>query len=269
MTSDPRTPRPPSRTDAAADAVIDQIVACVRDLLGSDLVGAYLFGSAVFGGLRPRSDIDVLAVAGRPTTRDEKRQLVDRLLHVSMRPRPVELTIVVQDEVQPWRYPPRMDFQYGDWWRSEFERGNLEPWPSPTNPDLASLITMALLADRSLCGPPPTQVLDAVPRADFERAITHGVAPLLQDVDTDTRNVILTLARIWCSLATGVILSKDAAADWALPRLPDTHREVLEHARAIYVGDREEDWDDIRGLIRPHVDHVVAEIARCTPVSPG
>jgi len=58
----------------------------------------------------------------------------------------------------------------------------------------------------------------------------------------------------------GVIRSKDAAADWALPRLPLEHRPVLEHARAIYLCDAAEEWSDLMPLVRPPVDHVLGEI---------
>ncbi len=69
-----------------------------------------------------------------------------------------------------------------------------------------------------------------------------------------------TLARIWTTLATGVIRSKDAAADWALLRLPAEHRPVLEHARAIYLGDAADEWSDLAPRVRPHVDRVLGEI---------
>jgi hypothetical protein len=49
----------------------------------------------------------------------------------------------------------------------------------------------------------------------------------------NTRNVVLTLPRIWSAVATDNVLSKDSAAAWALPRLPEEHRPVLERARAI------------------------------------
>jgi predicted nucleotidyltransferase len=239
----------------------------VRDVLGPDVVAAYLFGSAVQGGLRPRSDLDVLAVAIRRTTRAEKQRLVDRLLEISGRQMPqgqwrrVELTIVVQPEVRPWRFPPRMDFQYGDWLRAEFERGDVSPWPA-RNPDVASLITMVLLADTPVFGPPPAEALDPVPHRDLVRAIVGGIGSLLGDLDEDTRNVILTLARIWSTVATGAVRSKDAAADWALDRLPVEHRPVLARARAIYLGDEEERWDDLRPGVRAYASHVVAEIGR-------
>ena len=250
-------------------AQIDKIVGLVRDVLGHDAVGAYLHGSAVLGGLRPHSDIDVLVVSRRATTPEEKRVLIDRLLLLSGRGDPsgrsrsIELTIVIESEIRPWHFPPRWDFQYGDWLRPEFERGNLTPWTTP-NPDLAPLITMVLLGDRSLFGPPPAQVFDPVPQGDVIRAIVGGIPELLGDLDSDTGNVVLTFARIWSTVATGAIRSKDSAADWALARLPDEHRPVLARARAIYLGDEEERWDDLLTRVRPHVEYVAREIARLT-----
>jgi streptomycin 3"-adenylyltransferase len=85
---------------------------------------------------------------------------------------------------------------------------------------------------------------------------------LQADIHSDTRNVILTLARIWSTVSTGIIRSKEAAADWALDRLPETHRPVLARARAIYLGDSPELWVDLSDDIPPHVDFVTAQIRR-------
>jgi predicted nucleotidyltransferase len=241
------------------------VVAAVREVLGEGAIGAYLHGSSVVGGLRPGSDIDIVVVTRRPTTPLEKRALITRLLPISGRgdptgrSRPVEVTIVVQSDVRPWQYPPRLDLQYGDWWREEFERGELTPWQSP-NPDLALVLEMVLQANHPLFGPPPADALDPVPPADFRRALIDVIPALLDDIDGDEANVVLTFARIWTTLATGVIRSKDAAADWALPRLPGGHQAVIEHARAIYLGNDAEDWTDLRARVRPCVDHVLGEI---------
>jgi hypothetical protein len=124
--------------------------------------------------------------------------------------------------------------------RSEFESGNVEPWPTTVNPDLATLITMVMLANLPLVGPPPAEIFDPVPNDDLLRAMVGDIDTLRGSIESDTRNVILTLARIWSTVATGVIRSKDAAADWTLERLPDTHRPVLARARAIYIGDEAE-----------------------------
>jgi streptomycin 3"-adenylyltransferase len=237
---------------------VDRVLRVVRDVLGPDAVGAYLFGSAVLGGLRPRSDLDLLVVSSRATTREEKQRLVDRLLAISGRSTPrgrwrnVELTIVVEPEIKPWRYPPSFDFQYGGWLRREVESGNVEPWPTRTNPDLALLMTMVLLGNRPVLGPPPADLFDPVPHDDLINAMVGGIDSLLANLDGDTRNVILTLARIWSTVATGEIRSKDGAAEWALARLPEEQRAVLARAGAIYLGDEEERWDDLRQRVRAY-----------------
>ena len=68
---------------------------------------------------------------------------------------------MVTSDVRPWRYPPRMDFQYGDWMRAEFEAGDLEPWPSAVNPDLALLVTMVLQSDAVVFGHSHMPLLEA------------------------------------------------------------------------------------------------------------
>jgi predicted nucleotidyltransferase len=248
---------------------IEQLSGAVRSLLQEELVGAYLHGSAVLGGLQPHSDIDLLVVAKRRTSRDEKRALVDLLLESSRSieaggpPRPIELDIVVASEIRPWRYPPTFDFHFDELLRTEFESGELEPWPTRTNADLASVVTMVLVGDRPLFGPPAHEIFDPVPRADYVHAILRDTRTVDQYLDWDTRNVVLTLARIWTAVATDEVLSKDSAASWALPRLPEEHRRVLERAQAVYRGDAEEEsWDAALPEVRAYAAYLVSVIER-------
>jgi predicted nucleotidyltransferase len=243
----------------------EDVLRLVHRLFGTDVVGVYAHGSAVLGGLRPSSDLDVFVVLRRRTTERERRALVQGLLEVSGTgvragsARPVELTVVAQGDVRPWRYPPRGEFLYGEWLRKEFERG-VVPEPAPI-PDLAPLITMVLLGNAAWSGPPPAEVLAPVPHADLRRAIVAGVPELLADLESDTRNVLLTLARIRTTLETGTITSKDAAAAWVLDRLPARHRPVLAHARSVYLGDERESWDGLMPQVRELAGHLVAQLA--------
>lgn len=252
--------------DTGAVNQLQEIVELTGGVLRENLMGAYLHGSSVLGGLKPASDVDVLLVSRMSMDGRERRALLDGLLAISgsrNMARPVELTVVVQSEVRPWRYPPACDFLYGEWLRAEYEAGKV-PRPEPL-PDLALLITMTLTGDSPLAGPRPAQVLDPVPHSDLVRASVAGVPDLLDDLDGDTRNVLLTFARIWTTLATGQIRPKDVAADWALARLPPEHLPVLEHARQLYLNCHysQESWSEtLRTQVRPHVDRVLAEIDR-------
>lgn len=67
---------------------IDQVSAAMadlRDILGDVLLAVYLHGSAVSGGLRPQSDIDLLAVVDRGLTGGERDALLSSLLRLSGR----------------------------------------------------------------------------------------------------------------------------------------------------------------------------------------
>lgn len=242
----------------------------VGDVLGATAIGTYLHGSSVLGGLKPASDVDLLVVSRRRMNGRERRALLDGLLSISGSGstgavRPVELTVVVQSDVRPWRFPPTGDFLYGEWLRDRFEAGVL-PRPEPM-PDLALLIATVLAGDRPVTGPPPAEVLDPVPPADLVRSSVAGIPGLLEDLDSDTRNVVLTLARVWTTLATGGIRSKDGAADWALTRLPPQRRPVLEHARKLYLTCRysEESWSrELKAQVPSYVEAVLTEIDRLT-----
>jgi streptomycin 3"-adenylyltransferase len=207
---------------------VQEIVQLIDEVLAGTVRGVYLHGSAVLGGLKPASDLDVLVVTGRRMANRERRALLDGLFRISdfvAGVRPVELTVVAQADVRPWRFPPTGDFLYGEWLRDELEASR-SPQPQPM-PDLAVLVSMVLAGDHPLSGPPPAQVLDPIPHTDVIRASLAGIPGLLRDLDTDTRNVVLTFARVWTTLATGEIRSKNAAADWALP---NWHRGTAQHS---------------------------------------
>lgn len=108
-------------------------------------------------------------------------------------------------------------------------------------------------------GPHPGTLLDPVPRRDLVRAILDGLPEVIADLESDTRNVLPTLARMWLTVVTGRIESKDAAATWAIERLPLTSRAVLERARAGYLGSVEDRWDDMVA-VRATADVVVDRI---------
>ena len=146
----------------------------VRGVLGEDLVGAYLHGSAVLGGFRPDSDIDVIVVSARKTTLEEKRRLIALLLSISGRSaaprsgRPIELDIVVESGVRPWRYPPGpFDFHYNSWGGIDSRRESTEPWTSGTNPGSRVGHWPSCCSAARTCGPGAEAGLRPVPRSDY------------------------------------------------------------------------------------------------------
>ena len=204
-------------------------------------------------------------MTGRAITLDEKKKLVTNLLEISgiymKDPKfPIEMTIVERTAINPWTFPSHFDFQYGEWLRDSFEKGSIEPWDSYEMPDLALIVTQVLLKSQTLWGLAPEQLLAPVPTKYFMKAMLQDLNRLVDDLEQDTRNVLLTLARIWSTLVTHAIRSKPDAADWVMNHLPNTYQPVMKRAKSICMGEENEHWDDIRELIKPCADFMVTEI---------
>jgi streptomycin 3"-adenylyltransferase len=218
----------------------------VRACLGDRLVAAYLHGSAVAGGLRPDSDVDVLVVVERTMAPKVRGRLLEGLMAVSGVPgggdprRPLEVIVVVRADLAGFAHPGRCDFLYGEWLRAAFEAGAV---PEPeADPELTILLPQARQTAVTLAGPDAAALLPAIPEPVLRRAIGDALPALLGGLEGDERNVLLTLARMWCTLETGRIVPKDAAAAWAIPRLPELAAAVMEGARRGYLGLAEDDW---------------------------
>src|SRR5690606_2550354 len=110
-------------------------------------------------------DLDLLVVASRRLGTSEKGRMVDALRPISRRERrppgwrPLEVSVVAQPDVRPWRYPPLLDLQYGEW-LGDVELGESVERGPVGSPDLAVVLTMARATGRVLFGSHLSELLD-------------------------------------------------------------------------------------------------------------
>ena len=124
--------------DTVSQDQINQAVSLLQELFPQELTGIYLYGSAVLDGLRPESDIDILVIIDRPLTQSLRARLTQELLCLSGRPRsdrrPIELSVVNRHAIDPWRFPPRFEYMFGEWLRTDMENGTVpQPFSDPDN----------------------------------------------------------------------------------------------------------------------------------------
>jgi len=229
-----------------------QAQSVVEGVLGDSVIGIYLFGSAVVGGLKRDSDVDILVAVSNSPTFEQRKALVSQLMSVSgaignsQAIRPLELTVMTVSDVVPWQFPPRGEFVYGEWLREKFEAGSV---PEPVrDPDFAVVLKKVLDNSLPLYGSYAEKVFDPVPKADIRRAIRDSLPSLLAETAGDERNVVLTLSRMWLTAATGDIAPKDAAAEWAEKQVPPHHGMLLKYAREGYLGMIEDRWGKQEGF---------------------
>lgn len=238
----------------------------VQRWLGNSLLGVYLHGSAVTGGLRPNSDVDLIAVIDQPTTFAVRKHLVTELMGVSGRypapldgPRPLELMVFRSTDLAKLPYPARSEFVYGEWLRDAFEAGEV-PEPA-SDPEFTLLLAQARNEAIALMGPQPTELLPVIPHTDIRRAIGAALPALLGALEGDERNVLLTLARMWRTLVEGDFVPKDVAAQWAIPNLPDKAATLLASAREGYLRRTADDWSAQREEARKVADGLGERVA--------
>lgn len=221
---------------------VSQTCDVINHYLESKLQAIHLYGSAVDGGLKPYSDIDLLVTVGSGLDETTRKAFMLDLLEISAPPgtseifRALEVTVVVQYEVLPWRYPVKRELQFGDWLRKEILEGCIES--AVIDADLVILLTKARQHSIPLLGPPAKEFFDQIPKADFFRALFDTLKQWASPSDWagDERNVVLTFARMWYSAMTGNIVPKDVAADWSIKRLPVDYQSILLEAQQAYLG---------------------------------
>lgn len=244
-----------------------QALKIIEELLDSILVGVYLYGSAVMGGLRINSDVDILVVTNHSLSERTRRDLTDRLMLISGKigntnaMRPLEVTVINQKDVVPWHFPPKYEFMYGEWLREQFEKGEISQLTY--DPDLAILLAQVRKNSINLSGPKATEVLEPVPMTDIRRAIKESLPRVIADIRGDERNVILTLARMLLTASTGEISSKDLAAEWAIPQLPNEHAALLDLARKAYRGEYDDEWEGMEIEMASLVNYMKKSIESC------
>ena len=223
-------------------------LALVQEILNLDLQALYLHGSAVAGGLRPQSDLDILAVVDAPLSDEQRQDLIAALLSISAPhpatpggPRCIELVVCRLADLQRNEHPAKVEFIYGEWLRDAFREGYLSD--AAADPEYTLLLAQARQQAQLLWGRDVLADVPVTPIEHIRQAMRDGVEPLYEGLRGDERNVLLTLARMWRTGVHGDFVTKEQAAEWAIPRLPAELAKTLEYARLAYVGEVFDRWD--------------------------
>ncbi len=126
------------------------------------------------------------------------------------------------------------------------------------------LLTQVRQKSIALVGPPAESLFDSVPEDDLYRALSDTLKLWNSPSDWagDERNVVLTLARIWYSTATGKIAPKDSAANWAIERVPVEYQSILFEAQQAYLGHGEDRLASRADQVTEFVFFLKGEIAK-------
>ncbi|EPH13172.1 aminoglycoside adenylyltransferase domain-containing protein [Myroides odoratimimus] len=220
---------------------VTQTTAFLINTLGENLQGIYLYGSYVMGGLQHKSDIDLFVIVNQTLSLERKKILIEQLLVLSGKidnnqgKRYLEVTIINQSELSSLEFPLYREFQYGEWLREEYTKGYIPE--TVKDEDLTILLRKIRLNSLTIYGKEATEVIPTISDTVFNKAILSSLPSLIKEIEDDEINVILTLCRMYYSIQTGEVISKDKAVDYLLPIAPDEFKLLLLKAKAVYLGE--------------------------------
>ena len=196
---------------------MERICRRYSEILGEQLTGIYLHGSAAFGCACDASDLDFIVVVSGAPSQQQKREMIALLLCLSREPdapgKGFEMSVVEQTVCRPFCYPTPYLLHYSQSYQKQFTE-DLDGWCRRMNGvdyDLAAHFTVIRQAGICLCGKPIAAVFGQVPRENYLDSICRDVqdAPM-QILD---QPLYLTL-NLWCFPSVRVCAGQCRKTRW-------------------------------------------------------
>ncbi len=237
---------------------IDKLLAGLMKELKGNIRGIYLHGSLAMRCFNPTaSDIDLLALTHHRIPLLTKKTLAQMCLSISGAPHPIEISLIRQDDLIPWKYPTPFEFHFSEAWRGRFSKalatgkGKLEQ--PLTDTDLAAHITVTRHRGICLWGAPIGEAFPDVPNRDFLASVVSDLEWTLERLDQISVTGVLNSCRVLAYLKDRQIFSKEEGGVWALNTLPVEFHPVVKESLGIYRGEHLEhnvvDLDGAKRLI--------------------
>jgi predicted nucleotidyltransferase len=228
--SDQLTPYP------AINTMLERLQVKVRNILGDQFIGLYLYGSLAIGDFDPqKSDIDfVVVTAGElssGTVAELKAMHEDLVAEASKWGAELEGSYISRQALR--RYNPEHI------WHPHIDRGNSGLVIERHDTDWIVQRFVLREHGRVISGPDPRTLIDPISATDLRRAVLGFLWWWQQQLE-DTQRVarsdyqayaVLTMCRVLYTLKNGDVLSKPAAAHWALSHLDRRWSPLIQRAQ--------------------------------------
>jgi len=211
--------------------VLGDLVAEAGDVLGDNLVGAYLQGSFALGAGDEQSDGDFVFAIRQPLSAQQELGL--RALHSDIPTRPGHWTHDLEGSYAPIRDLADPDAIGRDWLFVDHGWREMD-WSPHCNTEVARWTLRE--HGITLTGPPPRELVAEVPAAALQMRMRRDVATCMEDVQSwvsldlawGQRYVVTTLCRTAFTAEHGTVTSKLGALEWAQAALDPQWTRLLD-----------------------------------------
>lgn len=220
-----------------------------QTILGDNLVGIYLHGSAAMGCFNENtSDIDLLIVVDKTISNEIKRQYMDMVVQLnSCAPeKGIEFSIVKREVCNPFLYPTPFELHFSVT-HSEWYQTNPSEYVEKMNgidKDLAAHITVIYHRGKCLCGREIKDVFENVSREFYFDSIWNDIKNAKEEIITNPTYIILNLCRVLAYKKDGLILSKREGGNWGMDHIPEKYHSLVFQALDEYSDNKQMEWPE-------------------------
>ena len=233
---------------SSAGLCLGAFVARTKVILGGNLAGIYLHGSAVMGCFNPeKSDLDLIVVVNEPVSDTVKKDFMDMVveLNESAPAMGIELSVVTRNVCDPFVYPTPFELHFSvahlGWYRNDPD--DYIQKMNGTDKDLAAHFTIIRSRGQCLYGAPMNEIFSPIPKDDYMDSIRNDIAEAVDEIGDNTMYLALNLARVLAYKEEDLVLSKKEGGDWALINTPAQFHPLIQHAMSEYAGSEDIVYD--------------------------
>lgn len=231
------------------DNITKNFVGQSQAILGDNLVGIYLHGSAAMGCFHEeKSDIDLVVVVNTGIPDNVKRRYMDMVVELNTYApkKGIELSIVKREMCKPFIYPTPFELHFSaahlQWYKT-----NPSDYVDKMNgfdKDLAAHFTIIFHRGKCLFGAEIKEVFEEVDRAFYFDSIWNDIKDAEEEILTNPAYMILNLCRVLAYKKEGLILSKQEGGNWGIGIIPEKYHSLLLQALDAYSSDKPIKWDE-------------------------
>lgn len=205
--------------------LLNDFVIQSKMILGDNLTGIYLHGSAVMGCFNEqKSDIDLLVVVKDVISKEIKLRYMDMIIEMNRHApeKGVELSIVKEAVCKPFVYPTPFELHFSimhlNWYLT-----NPEDYVERMNgvdKDLAAHFTIIYHKGKVLYGREIKSVFEEVNSEAYMDSIWSDIQEAKEDIYANPMYITLNLCRVLAYKEEKLISSKQEGGEWGLNYIP-------------------------------------------------
>lgn len=215
-----------------------------KEILGDNLAGIYLHGSAAMGCFNPlKSDLDLILIIKTSLSNAVKTEFMKNVVRLNDEApaKGIELSVVKREFCNPFVYPTPYELHFSKMHLNWFQDNPKEyiDKMKGTDKDLAAHFTIIRKCGKVLYGETIREIFGEIPSENYIDSIRLDIEGACEEILTNQLYITLNLCRVLAYLERNLVLSKKEGGEWGIETLPPKYHAFIQEALSCYASEKE------------------------------